>query len=75
MNLGITKIIILSDPHRTDRVFLETVLPSPFPFIDQYLLSLSFEVMVGYGLEYVHTHFHGIPVQFISMETGKNEDL
>jgi hypothetical protein len=57
MKINIKRAIVLTHPYLTDKVALYTDLPSPFPIYPTELLSLTFQVEAGKGLDYVTEHF------------------
>ena len=62
---NITRITLITNPHRTDQIFLHTDLPSPYTFPNNDPTTLSLPATLGYGREYVEENFPGIPVEEI----------
>ena len=64
--MKVTKISVLIFSHGTDKIYLETDLPSPFPpGISEPFLTLSADVQRGKGVEYAQEHlslFYGLPI-------------
>jgi hypothetical protein len=71
MHIDIKSIDILIRRAGTDKVFVYTSLPSPFPLeVSVASLILSFDVMHGGGTEYVRKHFPGVPMNILPTSEG-----
>ena len=57
--IRVIKVQVLLQPHGTDRVYLHTLLPSPFPLdVCPEPLAVSFEAQRDKGIEYCRRHFN-----------------
>lgn len=61
IKLAITKIVVLNTIG-TDRVYVHTDLPSPYPLeVSDQPLMLAFDTQKGKGVEYVRANFNMEP--------------
>lgn len=58
--MKITHIVVQLVKEGTDRVYIHTDLPSPYPpAVSSEPLDLMFNVQAGHGVEYVRRNFQG----------------
>jgi len=67
--MKILKATVLLREFGTDKVFLQTDLPSPMPLVKDQKMSLSFDTERKYGADYVREHF-GIEPEIIDEGRG-----
>lgn len=77
VDLKILKIEILTgSPVGTDRIYIHTFLPSPFPKgVSNDMLILSCETQKGKAVEYAKKYFDGYPIVHINTDTGEKNDI
>lgn len=72
----ITEIVVMVNTRATDRVYVHTTLPSPFPpEVSNDPLTLQFEITAGHGVEYVLLYFPDCPVRKLDMSTGRSKQV